>query len=68
VRDGLIAGMAPLSDPTRRHGRDAAAFAAGLGLTALAGTVADRHPSADRRVFAALNDREPGPVVPRLLQ
>jgi membrane-associated phospholipid phosphatase len=68
VRDGLIAGMAPLSDPTRRHGRDAAAFAVGLGLTALAGTVADRHPSADRRVFAALNDREPGPVVPRLLQ
>lgn len=60
--------MARSADPTRRRRRDAAAFAVGLAVTALAGVVADRHPALDRTVFRAVNDHESDPSALRVVQ
>jgi membrane-associated phospholipid phosphatase len=54
----------------RRHvrRRDAAVCAAALTATGLASTVAGRHPTLDRRLFAAVNHHVDEPRVLRLVQ
>ena len=54
-------------DEERRRG-DAVQCAAALATVVMAALVADRHPTADRRVFAALNHHESDPAVLRVVQ
>lgn len=53
-------------DPDRR--RRAATSATALAVTALGALVADRHPPADRRLFALLNHHRDDPPGTRVLQ
>ena len=64
----MIVLVAHDEDRATRRRRDAVECAAALSVVGLAALVADRHPRADRRLFAALNHHESDPAVLRVVQ
>jgi membrane-associated phospholipid phosphatase len=51
-----------------RRRTDAIACVAGLAVTGLAATIADKHPRTDRRLFSLINDHRNEPTAVRIVQ